>query len=374
MREYLNHILTGKSVVIQFKDGLFPIDSSHPLYYHVAKALASRAFDALEEIVDVAARIVKHTKGNFWLQDGIVMLQGAGGIEVVEKALSDKLLAFVDADLDTSALTNLHANASLNPDPEARKQLFGFLDKYHYPITADGCFVAYKRVREDFWDHHSHSIHYEVGTHVEMPREACDPDPHNACSSGLHVANYEYADRVFANGPLIEIKVNPKDVVAVPYGYEHEKMRICAGDVLRVASGPRKEHLYPRFAVGEEVVAENEDGSEVPGIVDSIVPAKGDAVQASYVVATGFGDATYLESRLRSNEPYEDDYEVLEDETEELNGSLADADDDDDACLERRVAELEKNAATKKDVDAARDAVVAKLDSITKKMNNVGGE
>lgn len=70
-----------------------------------------------------------------------------------------------------------------------------------------------------------------------MRREDVDPDRNKCCSRGLHVASWEYA-ATYMGEVLIEVQVNPKDVVAVPLDYNFGKMRTCRYRVVRVISEP----------------------------------------------------------------------------------------------------------------------------------------
>lgn len=110
-----------------------------------------------------------------------------------------------------------------NKSYDARKRLFSFLDNEGLPITEDGCFLAYKGVREDLYDRYTGTIHYEIGKTVRMKRELVDDNPLNPCSAGLHVGSFEYS----TYGPVCLImKIDPEHVVTVPES-ESTKMRCC---------------------------------------------------------------------------------------------------------------------------------------------------
>src|SRR5690606_24725742 len=67
-------------------------------------------------------------------------------------------------------------------------------------------------------------------------------NPNNTCSFGLHVACFDYAKGF---GPrLIEVKVNPADVVCVPTDYNGTKMRVCKFEVIQECQAIRDEVLY----------------------------------------------------------------------------------------------------------------------------------
>lgn len=112
-----------------------------------------------------------------------------------------------------------------NPSKRSVDQLFPFLEKLNIPITEDGCFLAYKSVRDDYMDAHSGTISNRPGTTVKLPRNLVSDDPREACHFGLHVGAPTYA-RGFSSKLMIA-KVDPEHVVCVPYDADQEKMRVC---------------------------------------------------------------------------------------------------------------------------------------------------
>jgi hypothetical protein len=117
----------------------------------------------------------------------------------------------------------------MNPSYRSRECLFEFLEKFNAPITANGNFIAFKRVRSDFMDIYSGTIDNSVGKVIQMDRAKVDDDPQHTCSAGLHVCADEYLDG-YANAvstKTLVVEVNPAHVVAVPYDYNFAKMRVC---------------------------------------------------------------------------------------------------------------------------------------------------
>ena len=78
-----------------------------------------------------------------------------------------------------------------------------------------------------------------------MDRDKVDPDSNQTCSTGLHAAAFEYADGMYQGGSgiLVEVKINPENVVAVPTDYNEQKMRVCEYIVIRECEGKRNEVL-----------------------------------------------------------------------------------------------------------------------------------
>lgn len=240
MSTYRNFIITQSSLVIVFDDRTVPLIAANPLYNRIKEMLEKNDTAHLEEMVDYALRIRRHSSGKFDVVDGNIVHNG----HVMPEALSKRILNFVDLNIDVSPLVAFWNNLCLNPSDDSRQDLYAFLEHNHIAITKDGCFIAYKRVNENFKDCYTGKFDNSIGAIVSMPREDVDPDRNRTCSRGLHVAAYRYAHDMYSNGQLLEVKVNPKDVVAVPTDYNNEKMRVCEYKVIRVTDGPREEPVY----------------------------------------------------------------------------------------------------------------------------------
>lgn len=385
---YKNYIKTNEMTIISFDKKMVSVTKKNPVYDQVMDCLKERDFARLPELLDIASAIKIHSSGRFYVNqhgqvvvlhsrletnDGPAYIKNSPGC-VLPDVLSVKLLDFVKHDMDVSSLLNFLDLCQANPNQESVKDLFAFLEHNNISITEDGHFVAYKRVRDDFKDHQTASLDYSVGKEVSMPREDVCHDRTKTCAEGLHVAAYRYADTMYTNGPMIEVKVSPYDVCAVPEDYNNEKMRVCKLHVLRVASGPRHEIVYPAFKVGETVICTNDDESTMTGEVESIIPAKDGEAEPSYMVKvsvytfispsdvhirnTGIGYANgiraiitrYVQSKLQHTPAIEPEKVP---------------------SLETRVGDLEKNTATKNDVQAAKQEIIQQLEDINKKMGRI---
>lgn len=118
------------------------------------------------------------------------------------------------------------------------------------------------------WDengqHHPNEYYdNSPGKICKMPRKECDEDSHQCCSRGLHFCSLPYLGPVgnWAGGTdiLIVVKINPRDVVAVPYSYQDTKGRCCRFEVLRIWQGADDIKDLSRDAWDKSLVAETEE-------------------------------------------------------------------------------------------------------------------
>lgn len=154
-------------------------------------------------------------------------------------------------------LDNLHQNA----DEDIRLQLFRWMEYENkagngFGITDDGCLVGYKgcdgTIIEPMSVHsgkaivdgeeYNGKIPNKVGSVIQMPRSTVQFDPSVGCSQGLHVGTRDYATKWAPI--LLLVKVNPRDVVSVPYECESQKMRVCEYTVLKVTDATDEHKMY----------------------------------------------------------------------------------------------------------------------------------
>ena len=232
MSTYKNHILTEKNIVILFDDKTLSYPRSHKLFAKVKKNLQAMNFRDLDLLGEIQVSGKKSS-----LPSGVTIK--AGIVRVDKKRLPDtleeKIISFWEKGLPLFPIINFYRNMMKNPSEESRKDLFTFLMENRIPITEKGMFRAYKKVREDMTDSQTGKIDNSVGKIVEMPRDQVDADRTVTCSRGLHVASWGYAQG-YSGQVILEIQINPKDVVAVPTDYNKAKMRVCRYKVVRVVT------------------------------------------------------------------------------------------------------------------------------------------
>jgi hypothetical protein len=205
-------------------------------YKNVLKLLIKGKLTEALEFIIPKKRIEKFSKGDFTIKDNNVVETSTN--KSVPNIITRRLLEFSDNNFSYRALKKFWENLKKNPNPHSVTQLYGFLDKFEVPITEEGCFIAYKYVTKcddgHLKDSYSRTFINDVGYVVAMDRNKCDSNPKQTCSHGLHVAEFSYAKECGSGQVIIEVKVNPKDVVAVPDDYNQRKMRVCRYEVIRM--------------------------------------------------------------------------------------------------------------------------------------------
>jgi hypothetical protein len=228
-RMYKHHIITDGSIAIVCDDGLISVDKDHKDFNKVSSLLRQRNFDKAVLLADKANALSVISKDEFYVKNDKVHYNK----EPLPVGLSNRIINFIVNDLPYSTFKNFWRNLRSNPSESSRNQLYDFLERHAVPITEDGCFIVYKGVKTDYMDKYKGEFDNTPGNVITIRRDLVDKNNVNHCSFGLHVAAFDYAKSYAGtDGRLVEVKVNPKDVVSVPTDSNFEKLRVCKYEVL----------------------------------------------------------------------------------------------------------------------------------------------
>lgn len=249
MSKILGHHISNESVLVQFSDGTVDTLSSKSVQYlPLVKALHSGDDEeVIRDLFDMAKAVKRVSEGKVSIEDGQVLYDG----KPVHSNLASKILRFVENGHPWKPLARFLENLKQNPSKRSVDTVYEFLQYMNLAITEDGCLLAYKAVRNDWTDKHSGKFDNRPGTINRMDRsDVCD-DPRAGCSVGFHVGSLDYA-KGFGYGfgevggdRLLIVKVNPKNIVCVPFCSSHQKVRTCEYEVVREYTGPLGEYEGP---------------------------------------------------------------------------------------------------------------------------------
>jgi len=180
------------------------------------------------KLMAVPAEVVKKSLKdleNVAIIDGLVTYDDIP----MHSTLTDRMLEMQENGFEISHMALFLENLMDNPSYRAVNELYTFLEKSNLPITEDGHFLAYKRIAANYMDIHSGKFDNSPGTTVEMRRNMVNEDKNQTCSAGLHFCSRDYLPS-YGTSPdnkVVMIKINPRDVVAIPRDYDNAKGRCC---------------------------------------------------------------------------------------------------------------------------------------------------
>lgn len=225
----MKYILGSDSITVFHNGKPYTINRQAETFSMVLDAIKSKNVDKLEEALDIKKKIVKSLqKVNGLTIDGNSIKFNDREITGL---IASRILESIRLGLDITPMTKFIENLMKNPSKRAVDELFGFMEACELPVTEDGHFLAYKRVRDDYRDVHSGTLDNSVGKVLQMERNLVDEDRHNTCSYGLHFCSYSYLKH-FGGERIVVLKINPADVVAIPADYNNAKGRTCRYEVV----------------------------------------------------------------------------------------------------------------------------------------------
>lgn len=194
----------------------------------VCEAAVDRDWDKVISLSSPAESIRVFGEGKITVADGCVWYND----KPLHTSLTDRIIQMTKEGFNCKPIVNFLDNLMDNVSERAIDELYGFLEYGKLPITEDGYFLAYKKVREDYTDCHTGTFDNSPGQIVEMPRDEVTDDKNQTCAAGLHFCSYEYL-KSFGGERVVVLKINPKDVVSIPVDYNNTKGRCCQYEVVR---------------------------------------------------------------------------------------------------------------------------------------------
>ena len=220
-------IMQGNSITIVIGTTPFTLTKSSINYNKVIDAIKANDWETVKDVVDPVQVVVKYTNGFVRIEGESLYWKDTP----FDNSIAKRMIAMLKDGFPVDPLVAFMNNLMFNPSFNSVNQLYGFLEKNNLPITSDGYFLAYKKVKDDYTDCHTGTMDNSVGKTVEMPRNMVDDVAGNTCSTGLHFCSQEYL-KSFGGERVVILKINPADVVSIPSDYNNSKGRTCRYEVI----------------------------------------------------------------------------------------------------------------------------------------------
>ena len=250
------YIVQGSNITVVIGTTPHTISKSHVAYNKLLNAIKADDWETVQDIIEPKKAVINFGQGNIEIEGDKIFWKG----REMHNALTKRMVAMIQEDFPVEPLVAFMENLMQNPSKRAVNELYGFLEKNTLPITPDGCFLAYKKVRGDYLDCHSQTVlnkpavymtdedkafivesagkNNEVTvevvngiTVVSMERNMVDDDQNRTCSTGLHFCSREYLNS-FGGERIVVLKINPRDVVSIPTDYNDSKGRACRYEIV----------------------------------------------------------------------------------------------------------------------------------------------
>lgn len=256
------YITTGDSLTVYIDGNSYTVNNKNANYDKIVKALKKgKSNEKIIELFDTAKAIKTYCKGKVQIRNGVLFYDN----DEIRNSLTVKILRMMEEEFPIEPMVKFFENLRENPSKAAQDELMLFMEANEMPITPDGHFLSYKSVREDYKDFHSRTFDNSIGKVCEMARLDVDDNRQNTCSNGLHIGAKDYAGNFGGGGHLMVVKVNPRDVVSIPYDYNNMKGRVCRyeviGEVLKATEG---KDAFNQTSVYDDSPDDNRDADICP--------------------------------------------------------------------------------------------------------------
>ncbi len=215
------YVLTD-SVISFFHAGQsYSTSKSNPMFDTVVKSLKNGDMATAVQLCNIASAVDKISDGVIKAKDGVFQ---HNDIDIHESA-SDWILRNMHKGKSAiQPIVNFLGRVKANEHKESVEGLWRFIRECGLIITSEGKFICYKYTRDDMKDVHSGTLDYSLGNTVEMNREDVEFNPNNGCGKGIHGASEQFVN---GHSTIIELMIDPVDVVSVPYDCSSQKLRCC---------------------------------------------------------------------------------------------------------------------------------------------------
>lgn len=257
-------IMTLGNVSITLPDGtIHTLGSNSEIFNDVGMLLLNNKIDEAVALIEAGiaakAEVAIDLGPDMKLLDGILYWHGIKQ----ESGIARRIVSDIETGKFDNRYVEFMRKLMLNPSYKSVEMLYDFLEHNKFEILENGNILAYKglkRTENGPRDWFTGLVPNWANTTVTMPRNMVEDDPTKACSQGLHIASKEYA-RDYGN--VVEVSVDPADIVSVPYNYNNKKCRCCRYEVLtgkeKPAGAPDVIVVGVRGAILDEIYLDKED-------------------------------------------------------------------------------------------------------------------
>jgi len=250
------YIIQGNNIVVVIGANSHTINKGHIAYQKVLDAIKVNDWETVKSVIEPKKVIISYGAGNISIKGEVMYWKG----REFHNAISRRIIQMFQDGFSIEPMVLFMENLMQNPSYRAVNELYEFLEKNTLPITPDGYFLAYKKVKADYTDVYSGTVSNRVAhsftkeevaampivsgkkkevtvsiedgvTVVQMPRNEVNDDKTQTCSEGLHFCSKEYLGS-FGGDRIMILKINPRDVVSIPTDYNRSKGRACAYQVI----------------------------------------------------------------------------------------------------------------------------------------------
>ena len=236
-------------------------------------------------VAEIMANAVPSTAKDFSVPDvkgepetTVIAVLGDNTVIPGCEALTGQAAAMSEGIGSGTGMQNFLQRAGMIRRGHSVEDLLKFIQKGELPLADDGCVLVYKLLRRTkdegvFVDCHSGNVKQRVGSFVHMDEKLVDPNRHQDCSNGLHVARRDYLKN-FGGDVCVLAKLAPEDVIAVPQ-YDARKLRAKGYHIIAELSDADKSRVCGDKPMEDQVLLGNAIAGNHVGILEHVEITQG---------------------------------------------------------------------------------------------------
>ena len=179
-------------------------------YDDILEAIRDNDVNLVEDLASrtvIASFLACDDSGQVTYCDGVVQFNG----EPVHHVVVDRIVEHAENNLPFENLLNFLGLLLENPSANAVNETFDFLEHKCLTIDEDGFIVAFKGVRQDYFDIYTGRTHLNrPGDVVSEPRNKVEDNREVGCAQGLHAGSESYARGYMGSGRLMLVRIDPR--------------------------------------------------------------------------------------------------------------------------------------------------------------------
>jgi hypothetical protein len=161
--------------------------------------------------------------------------------EVLPSALSEVIVNLYKEGAPIDCFVNFWNKLKLNPSYKSVQRLYEFIEKNNITLLPDGDILLYRVVKRTekantFVDLYTGTMKQSISETISLPRNQVDDNNEHTCSVGLHVCAFSYikhyGSAYSGQDAVVNVSVNPTNVVSIPMDYNCAKIRVCEFTIL----------------------------------------------------------------------------------------------------------------------------------------------
>lgn len=237
----ISYVINESSVILFLKNTPFKVEKTDRKFARILKAFSLPKEEQEAAVLEIVKPQVVYGQNGFEKVGDDIYYQN----EKLPLPLKNKVLSVLKDGLPIIHFEKFWERLRNNPNQESAEQLIDFLSYRELPISEEGFIIAYKGVREDYFsvcgnpetivisgkvDKEGHILN-SVGAKVEIERSQVSKNRNEGCHSrSLHLGSLDYA--LNWGQKTVIVKVDPADVVSVPFCSSYQKCRVCKYEVI----------------------------------------------------------------------------------------------------------------------------------------------